>query len=72
MKVICKENFGNNPEKRVSLIIGKVYDGRWEHNYFRTIDEVQIVYSFPSDIFGDYFYTFDEWRDLQINSILDE
>ena len=61
-KVICKENYRNNIKKRVSLIIGRIYDvSIYPENtygkYFKVMNENGIVYSFPEEIFKNYFYT---------------
>ena len=74
MIVICKKNFKENIQlitgKSYEAISNKVYSGGYV-NYYRVINENKVVYNFPEKFLSEYFYTLAEWREIQINSILD-
>ena len=63
IKVICiKEDTGK-------LIKGKIYDSEWKiYSGFRLINETGWISTYPEE----YVIPLAEWRDRQINAILDE
>ena len=74
--LICINNYEKEPNNRVSLTIGKLYEASLNYvyhfgNYYQIINENKIIYNFPEKELSKYFITIAEYRNNQIDSILE-
>lgn len=77
MRLICKKEHKHNGE--VHFTIGNIYDViEYKHQIYKFIVKGNIGHNLGFTLYSKYRYIWDyfisptEWRELQLNSILDE
>lgn len=72
MQVVCHNNKYNDDDTVEGLTLNKVYYGVFNYAF---IDVVQIIDDNGETrhfIFNDFFISIDQWREQQINKLIDE
>lgn len=80
MQVVCHNNKYNDDDTVEGLTLNKVYYGVFNYVYYGVfnyafIDVVQIIDDNGETrhfIFNDFFISIDQWREQQINKLIDE